>query len=111
MRHGIRPARRQVDALGRLLPVLPRTTSAPGRLSFPACTGDLGNDGALEMDYACWGLGVETFPSKITGVGGKYYFDDDQEYPEKQHVIGDEEANRMLSREYRKEDHWAIPAS
>ncbi len=45
-------------------------------------TGDLGNDGAHEMDYARWGLGVDTLPSKITGVGGKYYFDDDQEFPD-----------------------------
>ena len=45
-------------------------------------TGDLGNDGAHEMDYARWGLGVDTLPSRISGVGGKYYFDDDQQFPD-----------------------------
>jgi predicted dehydrogenase len=45
-------------------------------------TGDIGNDGAHDIDYARWGLGVDTLPSKITAVGGKYYFDDDQEFPD-----------------------------
>ena len=45
-------------------------------------TGDVGNDGAHDIDYARWGLGVDTLPSKITAVGGKYYFDDDQEFPD-----------------------------
>ena len=34
-------------------------------------TGDLGNDGAHEIDYARWGLGVETHPSRISGWGGQ----------------------------------------
>jgi predicted dehydrogenase len=45
-------------------------------------TGDIGNDGCHEIDYARWGLGVDTLPSKVTAVGGKYYFDDDQEFPD-----------------------------
>lgn len=45
-------------------------------------TGDLGNDGAHEMDYARWGLGVDTLPSRVSAIGGKYYFDDDQQYPD-----------------------------
>ncbi|MBM3335546.1 Gfo/Idh/MocA family oxidoreductase, partial [Candidatus Sumerlaeota bacterium] len=45
-------------------------------------TGDIGNDGVHELDYARWGLGVETLPTKIAGVGGKLYFDDDQEFPD-----------------------------
>jgi len=45
-------------------------------------TGDMGNDGVHDVDYARWGLGVETFPSRITAVGGKYYFDDDQQFPD-----------------------------
>jgi predicted dehydrogenase len=45
-------------------------------------TGDIGNDGAHEIDYARWGLGVDTLPSKVTAVGGKYYFDDDQQFPD-----------------------------
>lgn len=45
-------------------------------------TGDIGNDGAHEIDYARWGLGVDTLPSRIVGLGGKYFFDDDQQFPD-----------------------------
>jgi predicted dehydrogenase len=50
-------------------------------------TGDMGNDGVHDLDYARWGLGVETHPSKIMALGGKYFFDDDQEFPDTQQVI------------------------
>ncbi|MBN8730919.1 MAG: Gfo/Idh/MocA family oxidoreductase [Acidobacteria bacterium] len=42
--------------------------------------GDLGNQGIHEVDIARWGLGV-THPTKVTSIGGKYMFDDDQETP------------------------------
>jgi len=45
-------------------------------------TGDLGNDGAHELDYARWGLGVDTLPTKIAALGGKYFHDDDQQFPD-----------------------------
>ncbi len=45
-------------------------------------TGDIGNDGAHELDYARWGLGIDTLPTKANAVGGKYYFDDDQQFPD-----------------------------
>ena len=45
-------------------------------------TGDFGNDGVHELDYARWGLGVQGLPTRISAVGGKYYFDDDQEFPD-----------------------------
>jgi predicted dehydrogenase len=50
-------------------------------------TGDMGNDGVHDIDIARWGLGVETHPSAITAVGGKYFFDDDQEFPDTQYVV------------------------
>lgn len=43
-------------------------------------TGDAGNDGVHEIDIARWGLGVETHPSNVAVVGGKYYHDDDQQF-------------------------------
>jgi len=49
-------------------------------------TGDLGNDGAHEIDYARWGLGVETHPTRISGLGGKLYFNDDQQFPDTQQI-------------------------
>ncbi len=45
-------------------------------------TGDTGNDGIHEIDYARWGLGVDTLPSRIVGLGGKYYHDDQQQFPD-----------------------------
>jgi predicted dehydrogenase len=45
-------------------------------------TGDAGNDGVHEMDIARWGLGVETQPSTVAAIGGKYVHDDDQEFPD-----------------------------
>jgi predicted dehydrogenase len=48
--------------------------------------GDLGNDGIHEFDYALWGLGVDTHPSLVSAAGGKYFFDDDQQFPDTQQV-------------------------
>ena len=45
-------------------------------------TGDVGNDGTHEIDYARWGLGVEGLPNSATAIGGKYVFDDDQQFPD-----------------------------
>jgi predicted dehydrogenase len=45
-------------------------------------TGDAGNDGVHEIDLARWGLGVDTLPSRVAVVGGKYFHDDDQEFPD-----------------------------
>lgn len=45
-------------------------------------SGDIGNDGIHEIDLARWGLGVETLPAQVSGTGGKYFFDDDQEFPD-----------------------------
>jgi predicted dehydrogenase len=42
--------------------------------------GDMGNQGAHEMDVARWGLGVK-LPTKISAIGGKVMFQDAQETP------------------------------
>ena len=44
-------------------------------------TGDMGNDGAHQLDIARWVLGA-TAPRRVTGGAGKYYFDDDQQTPD-----------------------------
>ncbi|MDZ4858813.1 MAG: Gfo/Idh/MocA family oxidoreductase [Candidatus Hydrogenedentes bacterium] len=41
---------------------------------------DLGNQGVHQMDIARWALNVK-MPSKVTGMGGKYLWDDDKETP------------------------------
>jgi predicted dehydrogenase len=44
--------------------------------------GDLGNQGIHQLDIARWGLGPEFgFPNRISAVGGKVMFDDDQQTP------------------------------
>ena len=54
---------------------------------YPYGTGDMGNDGVHDIDYARWGLGVTAHPNRIAAVGGKYFFDDDQQFPDTQHVL------------------------
>ena len=66
-------------------------------------TGDAGNDGVHELDVATWGLNVGTHPSVASGHGSKLYFDDDQQFPDTQHVTfeypdpsGDERKKKVL---------------
>jgi len=49
---------------------------------FDFGTGDAGNDGVHEIDIARWGLGVNTHPSTIAALGGKSFFNDDQQFPD-----------------------------
>lgn len=49
--------------------------------------GDIGNDGIHDIDIARWGLGVETHPNRIAALGGKSYFDDDQQHADTQYVV------------------------
>jgi predicted dehydrogenase len=61
--------------------------------------GDLGNDGIHEFDYALWGLGVDSHPTLVSAAGGKYFFDDDQQFPDTQQVAfeyGDKPGNRRM---------------
>ena len=51
--------------------------------------GDIGNDGVHDIDVALWGLGVDTHPSSITCMGGKYFFDDDQQFPDTQYSVAE----------------------
>ncbi|MBM3726364.1 MAG: hypothetical protein FJW40_13170 [Acidobacteria bacterium] len=44
-------------------------------------TGDMGNDGANQLDQARWALGVG-HPRWTSGSGAKYFFDDDQQTPD-----------------------------
>ena len=48
-------------------------------------TGDAGNDGAHQIDIARWALGVD-YPQTASGMGGKIFFDDDQQTPDTMNV-------------------------
>jgi predicted dehydrogenase len=48
--------------------------------------GDAGNDGVHDIDIARWGLGVNAHPNTMIALGGKYFFDDDQQFPDTQYV-------------------------
>ncbi|MBI4659359.1 MAG: Gfo/Idh/MocA family oxidoreductase [Verrucomicrobia bacterium] len=61
------------------------------RWFFDYGTGDLGNDGVHRLDIARWALSTATeargepplgLPSAICASGGKWYFDDMQEWPD-----------------------------
>ncbi|MEW6305231.1 MAG: Gfo/Idh/MocA family oxidoreductase [Verrucomicrobiota bacterium] len=54
---------------------------------FAFGTGDMGNDGVHDIDIARWGLGVTTHPNRIAALGGKFFFDDDQQFPDTQYVV------------------------
>jgi predicted dehydrogenase len=49
-------------------------------------TGDMGNDGVHDIDYTRWGLGVDTHPTKVSAIGGKLVWVDEQEFPDTQQV-------------------------
>ena len=51
--------------------------------------GDMGNDGVHDIDVALWGLGVDRHPVRATCLGGKHFFDDDQQFPDTQYAVFD----------------------
>ena len=74
-----------------LRPFNPRRFHGSWRWFFDYGTGDVGNDGVHRLDSALQALRVaaetagESFarlPTKISALGGKWYFDDMQEWPD-----------------------------
>lgn len=71
-------------------PMVPyRSNMLPGiwRWWYDFGCGDIGNDGVHDIDVALWGLGIETHPSTVSCLGGKYFFDDDQQFPDTQYSV------------------------
>ncbi len=69
----------------------PRRFHGNWRWFFDYGSGDLGNDGVHRLDFARWALSAAveaqgeaplTLPTKISALGGKWYFDDIQEWPD-----------------------------
>ena len=72
-------------------PFNPRRFHGNWRWFFDYGTGDLGNDGVHRIDYARFGMDMVReaqgepplgLPKKISAMGGKWYFDDMQEWPD-----------------------------
>jgi predicted dehydrogenase len=71
-------------------PMVPyRSNMLPGiwRWWYDFGCGDIGNDGVHDIDVALWGLGVQTHPARITCLGGKNFFDDDQQFSDTQYAV------------------------
>ncbi len=67
--------------------------------------GDLGNQGIHQVDLARWGLGVK-YPTKVSAIGGKFMFDDDQQTPNTlncAYEFDDNGKKKMMEFEVR---HW-----
>jgi predicted dehydrogenase len=89
-----------------------RPNLLPGiwRWWFDFGTGDIGNDGVHDLDLARWGLGVSGHPSTVAALGGKYFFDDDQQFPDTYYVAyeypGDGKPGRRKQLIYEQRD-WS----
>jgi len=80
------------------------------RWFFDYGTGDLGNDGVHRLDYGRWALQtaaaakgetVPDLPRAVSAHGGKYYFDDAQEWPDTMMVTYDFAPGYLMTYEMR----------
>ncbi len=84
------PAQLDFDLWVGPAPLVPyRSNLLPGiwRWWYDFGCGDIGNDGVHDIDVACWGLGVDTHPGRVACLGGKSFFDDDQQFPDTQYAV------------------------
>lgn len=58
--------------------------------------GEFGNNGVHRIDICRWGLGVD-FPSRVSSLGGRYAFQDDQETPDTQSVTFEFGGDKLIS--------------
>jgi predicted dehydrogenase len=80
------------------------------RWFFDYGTGDLGNDGVHRLDYARWALAtalaakgekLPDLPRAVSAHGGKYYFNDAQEWPDTMMVTYDFAPGCLMTYEMR----------
>ncbi len=86
------PAYLDYDSWVGPAPLVPyRSNLLPGRWRwwYNFGCGDIGNDGVHDIDVAVWGLNVKSHPERMTCLGGKYFFDDDQQFPDTQYAVGE----------------------
>jgi predicted dehydrogenase len=75
------------------------------RWMFDYGTGDLGNDGVHRIDYCRHLMGLEEMPQAICCSGGKFFFEDDQQWPDTM-LINYEYPGKILQYEMRL---WSKP--
>jgi predicted dehydrogenase len=68
-------------------PFYPNRVHGSWRFFIDYGVGDIGNDGVHDIDVAVWGMGLQSLPNRVTALGGKYFFEDDQEWPDTQYVV------------------------
>ncbi len=80
-------------------------TGSAWRWLFDYGTGDLGNDGVHRIDYCRAVMGLEGMPDAICCSGGKFFFEDDQQWPDTM-FINYEYPGKVLQYEMRL---WSKP--
>jgi predicted dehydrogenase len=75
------------------------------RWLFDYGTGDLGNDGVHRIDYCRYVMGLEGMPQAIYCSGGKFFFQDDQQWPDTM-LISYEYSGKIVQYEMRL---WSKP--
>lgn len=60
--------------------------------------GDIGNDGVHNIDVGVWGMRFDALPNRVAALGGKLFFDDDQEWPDTQYVVCEYDAGNGAAR-------------
>lgn len=75
------------------------------RWYFDYGCGDLGNDGVHRMDYCRMAMGITELPQTVSCAGGKFFFEDDQEWPDTQ-LVTFEYPGKILTYEMRI---WSKP--
>lgn len=86
------PANLDFDTWTGPAPVVPYRTNllhAVWRWWYDFGCGDIGNDGVHDIDVAVWGLNTKTHPERMACLGGKYAFDDDQQFPDTQYAVAE----------------------
>ena len=68
-------------------PFYPNRVPGMWRFFYDYGAGDLGNDGVHNVDVAVWGMKFDRLPDRVAGLGGKHFFDDDQQWPDTQYVV------------------------
>ncbi len=86
-------------------PYNPTIVEGAWRWMFDYGTGDLGNDGVHRIDYCRYVMGLDDWPETVSASGGKYFFDDDQQWPDTLFVTYDY-PGRVLQYEMRL---WSKP--